>query len=240
MGPHARVVACGLPLVKVPAKIDAGRIREIGTPVRPEIGRCSRGEAAQALGMRADAFTVFLNGGSQGGSRVYANTLVEALKLLGRRWQGARPLQVVWATGPGNLESIRSALEKDFAGGMRLEAMIQRMDQAYALADVVIGRAGASTLAEILNCGLPSILFPLPISAERHQYYNAEVLERAGAALTGEDGETSPEELAAMIEGLAREPEQLAAMARAARGLAHPNAAEDLARIVLEVARGRL
>ena len=237
MGRRAKAIACGLPLAKTPPKIDPRKVIQLGTPVRPVIGRCHREEAARAMGVRSDAFTLFLNGGSLGGSRTYAAVLIGALPILRQRWNDPRPLQVIWATGPTNLENIRAAMaEKNFTENLHLFPTIEHMEHPYALADLIIGRAGGSSIAEILNCGLPSILFPLPISAERHQYYNADVLARTGAAIVCADDKTTSEELAGIIADLSVNPDRLRNMAEAAHRLAHPDAARDLALLIERIA----
>jgi UDP-N-acetylglucosamine--N-acetylmuramyl-(pentapeptide) pyrophosphoryl-undecaprenol N-acetylglucosamine transferase len=106
----------------------------------------------------------------------------------------------------------------------------------YRRADLVVGRAGAITLAELAAAGLPAVLVPLPTSADGHQAANAAFLERAGAALVLPQEALSPETLAEVLEGLLTAPEKLAALSRAAAGLARLDADVRLAGICLELA----
>jgi UDP-N-acetylglucosamine--N-acetylmuramyl-(pentapeptide) pyrophosphoryl-undecaprenol N-acetylglucosamine transferase len=121
-----------------------------------------------------------------------------------------------------------------------LNPFIDRMALAYAAADLVVARAGALTLAELTALGRPSVLVPLPTSAGNHQALNARKLAQSGAAAIIE--ETDPqasEKLEKMLEKWAEKPETLRAMAEAARAQGRPEAAKELANIVLDVVFNR-
>ncbi|HUT24776.1 MAG TPA: UDP-N-acetylglucosamine--N-acetylmuramyl-(pentapeptide) pyrophosphoryl-undecaprenol N-acetylglucosamine transferase [Sumerlaeia bacterium] len=236
MAPKAKVIACGMPLIDAPKEVDPARIVETGTPVRLSISKGDRVEAAAAMYLQPGAFTLFICGGSQGAGKPNA-LAAEAIGRLAHLWPRSRPLQVIWATGPRNVETVRAALQNQpIRGQLFIAPTIERMDHAYAMADLVISRAGGSTLAEIMMCGLPSILFPLPHAVGRHQHHNARVLERHSAAVILDEIKISGDDLARQIMGLALNPERLAAMGASARRLACPDAARDLARIVVETA----
>jgi len=239
LAPKAAVIASGLPLVNFPEGVDPAKIAEVGTPVRLSIPRGDREEAARETYLRTDAFTLFIYGGSLGA--VGLNDLMaETVGHICAQWpEDAPPFQVIWEAGPDNLTQVRNALEdKHLKGQFWIAPSIERMDHAYALADLVIGRAGGSFLAELLLCGLPSILFPLPTAADQHQHHNAAVLKRRRAAIVREQDETDPRQLADEILTLVREPQRLAALAEVAEDLACPSAARDLARLVVETATG--
>ncbi len=108
------------------------------------------------------------------------------------------------------------------------------MQDGYAAADLVLSRAGASTLAELTALGLPAILVPHPHSPDRHQQANAAVLGRAGAAIVKRQPELTPRRLAHLVERLAADPDRLERMARRARRLGRPDAAR---RVAHELAR---
>jgi UDP-N-acetylglucosamine--N-acetylmuramyl-(pentapeptide) pyrophosphoryl-undecaprenol N-acetylglucosamine transferase len=236
---RAAVLACGMPLIRHPGKVPPERIFRVGTPVRRFVAKGSRQEAAQAMYLREDAFTLFINGGSQG-ARGLNDLMARTLGHLCELWPDGRPFQVIWSTGSANLLQVREALKSQpLRGQIWIAPSIERMDQAYAISDLVIGRAGGSTLAEVLLCELPSILIPLPHAAENHQYHNADVLARHGAALVCAEHETSPETLAEKIADLAAHPTKMKEMADAARRLSCPDAGRDLARIVVETAMGK-
>jgi len=111
------------------------------------------------------------------------------------------------------------------------------MPGAYAWADFVICRAGASTLAELCAAGLPAVLVPLPTAADDHQSRNADTLVEAGAALKVAEGAGFEQRLAVALAELAADPQRRLAMAERARGLARPDAASRVADICIEESR---
>ena len=123
--------------------------------------------------------------------------------------------------------------------GYELHAQLEPADfsDALAAADLVVARAGGSVF-EIAAHGLPAVLIPYPHATGDHQSGNARWMVQAGAATVIEDRELSASRLAAEVAALLADRSRLAAMAAAARGLARPDAAVEVAREVLEVARG--
>lgn len=239
MASRARFVAYGLPLVSPPEGVRAGRVVETGTPVRLAITRGNRDEAAASMYLQTHAFTIFINGGSQG-ARGLNNLMAQALGRLGSLWTLDLPLQIIWSTGADKVQEVREALQKEsLKGQFWITPSVERMEHAYALADLVVSRAGGSSLAEILQCGKPAILFPLPHAAEQHQRHNAAVLNHHGAALVFDEETVAPELVAREIFDLAETPETLEGMARAARELGRPSASRDLARLVVEAGTGK-
>ena len=105
-----------------------------------------------------------------------------------------------------------------------------------AAADLLVTRSGASTVAELLALGRPSILVPYLHAADDHQTANARALAEAGAAVLVPQQAFTPERLSVELEGLMREPDRLVAMARQARGLARPDAVERLLDAILALA----
>jgi UDP-N-acetylglucosamine--N-acetylmuramyl-(pentapeptide) pyrophosphoryl-undecaprenol N-acetylglucosamine transferase len=112
---------------------------------------------------------------------------------------------------------------------------VDGMEQAYAAADLLIARAGAGTVCELAAVGLPSVLVPLPIG-NGEQRLNAGPLEDAGGALLVDDADFTAQWFQANIPALLADPERLAAMSAAARGLGIRDAAQSMARIVLAAA----
>ena len=113
---------------------------------------------------------------------------------------------------------------------------IDRMDDAYAVADVAVVRAGATTLAELMRAGVAAILVPYPHAAADHQTENARAMVDAGAALMVKDAELS-ERLAESLESVLEDPQRRAILGERARSLGHPEAAHDLAEAVVRLAR---
>jgi UDP-N-acetylglucosamine--N-acetylmuramyl-(pentapeptide) pyrophosphoryl-undecaprenol N-acetylglucosamine transferase len=109
------------------------------------------------------------------------------------------------------------------------------MELAYACADLVVSRAGATTVAELTACGLPAVLIPYPYATGRHQEANARALQRAGGATVVLDDQLSPEVLGGRVVALLGDEERLAAMAQRSASFGRPDAAERLADLVEEV-----
>jgi UDP-N-acetylglucosamine--N-acetylmuramyl-(pentapeptide) pyrophosphoryl-undecaprenol N-acetylglucosamine transferase len=139
-------------------------------------------------------------------------------------------IEIRHQTGQADYERVRTAYRQDKAEHVRVEAFITNMSRAYAWADLVFCRAGASTLAEITAAALPSVLTPFPHAAQDHQRHNARYLEREGAAVLLEQAEflRDPKKLADTLTGLLRDKEQLERMAQHSFALAKPYAARDL------------
>ena len=109
------------------------------------------------------------------------------------------------------------------------------LDNIYAYlghADLIVSRAGASTLAEILAFGKPSILFPFPFATANHQEFNARVIEKAGAALVELDNE--PNDLWNKVQSLLSHEEKLKQMSVAAKSIGMPDAADQIAKVIID------
>jgi UDP-N-acetylglucosamine--N-acetylmuramyl-(pentapeptide) pyrophosphoryl-undecaprenol N-acetylglucosamine transferase len=111
---------------------------------------------------------------------------------------------------------------------------IDDMADAYAAADVVVCRAGATSIAELTVLGLPAVLVPYPHATGDHQTANARALEHAGGAVVVEDDDLEAGTLRAAVEPLLTDPERYDAVATASRAFGRPDAATNVARLVLE------
>jgi UDP-N-acetylglucosamine--N-acetylmuramyl-(pentapeptide) pyrophosphoryl-undecaprenol N-acetylglucosamine transferase len=189
-----------------------------GLPVRSSINAISKAEARKKLGFNDD-FTVLSFGGSLGAGCIN-ETMTEAIK-----WHVKEGLKINHIHGYGGMgkETFPKAMEE--AGipmksdRLRITEYINDMDVCLAAADLVICRSGASTLAELEAAGRASILIPSPIVAGNHQYHNAMVLGKAGAAVVIEQKDASPERLISEIEKLYKEPDKAEVMSACAKGL---------------------
>jgi UDP-N-acetylglucosamine--N-acetylmuramyl-(pentapeptide) pyrophosphoryl-undecaprenol N-acetylglucosamine transferase len=164
-------------------------------------------------------------GGSQGAKAV--NDLVlGAMQHLAQKQQ--TPL-LLHQAGKNDVERLSEAYANEGMGArVQVESFIDDMVAAYAGADLVIGRAGALTLAELAIVGRPAILIPLPTAADDHQSKNALAFAEAGAAIVLRQGETSPGQLGDVIAQLLDDRPRLLRMAEAMKGLGRPNAAQDV------------
>jgi len=141
--------------------------------------------------------------------------------------------QIVHQTGPADEAEVREAYRK-FEGNHEVHSFIDNMPQHFADADLIVCRAGASTVSELCAAGRPAILVPYPHATNDHQRYNAESLVQAGAASLLPDDQL--EQLGATIAQLLDDPSRLTRMAQAARDLARPQATAAIA----DVAEGFL
>jgi len=197
-----------------------------GNPIRKEIGSISRAEAAIQLDKDADRFTVLVFGGS-GGARTINNSIIEAYD----RFRNFEGLQIIHIVGKVDYESVRKTLEEVKKDSDKISYFLYRyipdIWQAYALSDLAICRAGATTIAEITAAGLPSILVPYPYATEDHQTKNAEIIERAGAAKLIKNDALNPEMLFDEIVWFMENRDELKNMSKMSLEVAKPDAAEE-------------
>jgi UDP-N-acetylglucosamine--N-acetylmuramyl-(pentapeptide) pyrophosphoryl-undecaprenol N-acetylglucosamine transferase len=179
--------------------------------------------------------TVLVFGGSQGAHAIN-EAMIRCLPELRRQAPG---IHIIHQTGEGDYNDALAAYHSlaDTTGeSAEVFKFIEDMPAAFAQADLVVCRSGASTVAEITAAGKPAIFVPFPRAADDHQRVNAEVLERAGAAVVVEELKLEGVWLAETIAALLGDPARLARMSETARGLAHPNAARDIAAMAARVA----
>jgi UDP-N-acetylglucosamine--N-acetylmuramyl-(pentapeptide) pyrophosphoryl-undecaprenol N-acetylglucosamine transferase len=202
-----------------------------GNPVRPEFFGAIESRAEP----RVDEARVLVFGGSQGAHAINL-AMVEAAAMLAA---GGSRLHVTHQTGERDVEMVRAAY-----GQARLPADVEPflfdMGRRLGQADLVVCRAGATTLAEITAAGKPAILVPLPTATDEHQRKNAEALADAGAAELLLQADMTGSVLARRILALAADAPRRAAMAAAARSLARPDAAKVIVDRALELIEGRL
>jgi UDP-N-acetylglucosamine--N-acetylmuramyl-(pentapeptide) pyrophosphoryl-undecaprenol N-acetylglucosamine transferase len=201
-----------------------------GNPVREEFFE-QRVGSEQAAGVGAPPPRVLIFGGSQGAHAINMAMVEAAPQLAAQRGR----LAITHQTGERDLEHVRDGYRR--AGlEARVEPFLFAMAGEVRAADLVVSRAGATTLAELAAAGKPSLLIPLPTAADDHQRKNAEVLARAGAAEVIEQRVLTGSGLAERMLALAADPARREAMSRAAGALAKPDAARDIANKVLELA----
>jgi UDP-N-acetylglucosamine--N-acetylmuramyl-(pentapeptide) pyrophosphoryl-undecaprenol N-acetylglucosamine transferase len=202
-----------------------------GNPIRQEFLSTDASDAAGGGNSGGRAPRVLIFGGSQGAHAINM-AMVEAAPRLAERGGVA----ITHQTGERDLERVRDGYQQ--AGlAARVEPFLYEMDREMKNAEVIVCRAGATTLAELTAAGKPSVLIPLPTAADDHQRKNAEVLQRAGAADVIEQKDLSGAVLAARIAALMGDPERRQQMATAARRLARPDAARVIVDRALELAR---
>lgn len=206
----------------------SGKAIVTGLPVRSELLNLPGKEQARAkMGLKPDKFTILVLGGSLGARRL--NEVV-ADSIPGLR---QLPVQVIHQAGEKNFEEAEHRRESTGWNDYHLYAYLNDMLNAYASADIVICRSGASTVAEITAIGIPAIMVPYPYHKDKQQVYNAEYVVRNGGGMVIDDAEINADWLVATIERFVSSPEELKKMAEASRKLGRPQAAQDIANIAV-------
>lgn len=208
----------------------SGKTFLTGNPIRSKILRGEREAALRLFSLDKDMFTVFVFGGSSGAQSIN-RAMVSALNHLG---DFRTNIQFLHQTGEKDYENVREAYRKAGFKGT-VAPFIYQMAEAYAVADIVISRAGATTLAEITALGKPSLLVPYPYSAGRHQEFNAIKLREMGAAFVIFDKEMNGEALARHIREMLENDLTRKDMQRASRGLGRPDAGSRIVGIALSL-----
>jgi UDP-N-acetylglucosamine--N-acetylmuramyl-(pentapeptide) pyrophosphoryl-undecaprenol N-acetylglucosamine transferase len=191
----------------------------VGNPVRADIAALP--DPALRFAQRSGPLRVLVVGGSLG-AQALNNLVPQALALLPTEF---RPI-VVHQSGAAQIDDLRAAYAQARVEG-ELLAFIDNMAERYAWADVVVCRAGALTVAELAAAGIGSVLVPLPIAVDDHQTSNAKFLSKCGAAELMPQSKLTPKGLADWLAGVDRG--RLLQMAQAAREMAKPEAASDVA-----------
>jgi UDP-N-acetylglucosamine--N-acetylmuramyl-(pentapeptide) pyrophosphoryl-undecaprenol N-acetylglucosamine transferase len=175
--------------------------------------------------------TLLVFGGSQGAHAIN-EAMIRCLPVLKREAPG---IHIIHQTGERDYNDALAAYES-VQESAEVFRFIDDMPAAFGRADLVVCRSGASTVAEITAAGKPAVFVPFPRAADDHQRVNAEALAKHGAAIVVEESRLEGVWLAETIATLLQDSRRLQAMSQAARSLAHPNAAHDIAKIAARVA----
>ena len=217
-------VACAFPVLRLAPTELEGRVQVVGNPVRPDI----RALYDQPYPPIDKTIRILITGGSQG-AKILSETVPQALALLPMSIRIT--LEVEQQTRAEQVEMAKK-IYADAEINAEIAPFFSNMAERLGRAHLVIGRSGASTVCELAVAGKPSILIPLKIAADDHQTYNAEVLREAKAAIVLKEDDVTPERLAAEIRELIEASAMLPMRAGAAKSVARPDAAKDLADLV--------
>lgn len=212
----------------------AGKIMLTGNPVRQALldSTITREKALATFGLEANKKTVLLVGGSLG-ARTINESVLQHLQQIEESG-----LQFIWQTGKYYSQQIAEQLkEKGQPANLKVMDFISDMAAAYKAADLVISRAGASSISEFCLIGKPVILVPSPNVAEDHQTKNAMALVKRGAALFVEDSE-APEKLINLAITAVNDEAKLRSLSENVLKMALPNSAEIIAKEVIKLAQG--
>lgn len=232
----ARLIALGQPAAEDVMRSCAGRSSEVvftGNPVRSSVLEGDRSRGRVALGIPQDATVLLVFGGSLGARHVN-----ERLASLKRELLAIEGLHVVHSTGKNGYDETLQALDLTDAEVSRWRVMpyIDDMGDTLAAADLVVSRAGASSVAEIAALAVPSILVPYPLATADHQTTNARLLTDAGAAVKFSDDDIDGDAFRDELLGLLGDAPRRSSMREAARGLAQDKAAAMLADLLEGIA----
>jgi len=180
---------------------------------------------------RSGTPTVLIFGGSQGAHAIN-EAMIRCLPVLQKEAPG---IHIIHQTGERDYNDALAAY-KSLGESAEVFKFIEDMPSAFARADLVVCRSGASTVAEIAAAGKPAVFVPFPRAADDHQRVNAEALAKHGAAVVVEESKLEGVWLAETIAALLGDPPRLEQMSEAARALAHPNAASDIAAMAARLA----
>ncbi|MCU0653006.1 MAG: UDP-N-acetylglucosamine--N-acetylmuramyl-(pentapeptide) pyrophosphoryl-undecaprenol N-acetylglucosamine transferase [Candidatus Pacebacteria bacterium] len=200
----------------------------VGNPIRLELLSGSKVEAASAFGLKGGRPVILITGGSQGAQRINDKVLDAMPELL-------KNYEVVHLTGPRNIDQVTKESKITAVGDLLCYyhpvgfADERTLANAYAVADLIIGRAGSGSVFEIAAAKKPSILIPLPESAQNHQLKNAYIYAETGAALVMEESNFTNHLFLERVHDLLSSPETLAAMSEAAAQFARPQAGQVIA-----------
>lgn len=226
---YVRVIAAGLPLKRFLPK-EMAKVVYTGNPVRPEVVAY---DGARYEAPSDGPIHLLVFGGSQG-ARALSEIVPAAIALLPPAMKAR--LDIVQQCRPEDIDAVRALYNKE---GVKAELapFFKDLPARMAWAHLVIGRAGAGTVAELMVIGRPAILVPLPHALDDNQTPNADALAEAGGGWRVAQKDLSPEKLATLLQSAFAAPDDLAKRAAAAHSLAKPDAAQRLADVVDKLAR---
>jgi UDP-N-acetylglucosamine--N-acetylmuramyl-(pentapeptide) pyrophosphoryl-undecaprenol N-acetylglucosamine transferase len=203
--------------------LPSGKTKLIGNPTRKALTSVDKDTAVRRLRLDPSRKTLLVLGGS-GGAKSINDAMVANLDTI----HNDMGIQIIWQAGTKYIAALREHIPISKYTNLTMTDFIYDMPAAYAAADLVVSRAGASSCAELMLTGKPCVLIPSPHVAGNHQMMNAKAMAESGAAVVLADADASGT-LASIVRGLIADSESLAKMADSIRALAAPNAALDIA-----------
>lgn len=222
----ARKMFISFPDSKDHLDLDDSRIVVTGNPVRQSFEKAKRGRSRKALDIPHECKMILAFGGS-GGAEKLNQLVLDLARTLGAR----RDIRIIHATGNRYYKTLSA--QQDLPSNLDLMAYIDDMPTYMAACDLMIGRAGAITLAEISTLGIPSILMPSPNVANNHQMENARAFEKMSAAMIVDEQRDDPDEIILKIIRLVDDDERLMKMGRNSKKVLQHNAAARIAEEIL-------
>lgn len=208
-------------------------IKVTGLPIREKFLKVDRKKAFEHFGLDPHKKVVFAMGGSLGSRKINDGVL----EMLHHAKDLSTKIQIIHVTGKNDYSRVMEQYQQN---GLTYKpyAFLDDVEYAFHAADLFLGRAGASTLAELTCCGLPAVLVPYPHAMEDHQRANAQYLEQAGAAHVLEDSECRGETLTTAIQKILFHEETWLSMAQCSKKLGVLDAAARIIHVLEEVVHG--
>ncbi|HKJ32520.1 MAG TPA: undecaprenyldiphospho-muramoylpentapeptide beta-N-acetylglucosaminyltransferase [Balneolales bacterium] len=206
-----------------------GKTKLLGNPVRKSLLQFDISEAYHHFGFSSDKPTLAVLGGSGG-----AKAINEAMRQTLDRLHDELHLQIIWQCGSRYAEETKQKIDESKYSNLRLMPFIDKMEDVYAISDLVISRAGAGSCAELMVTGKPAILVPSSNVAGDHQTKNAEAMVENGAAVMISDNELA-NKLFSTTDHLFNHKDQLNEMAEAAKSIAIPDASDKIASQIINL-----
>ncbi len=203
--------------------LPSSKIMLLGNPVRSSI-LDKMENPHRYFGFDKSKKTIMILGGS-GGAKAINDSIMNNIKFL----HDNMGLQIIWQSGDRYLSAIKQVLNEDSYPNLRLYSFIDHMPNAYAAADFVVSRAGASICSELMVTGKPSILIPSPNVAGDHQTMNARAMDEGGAALLLDEKDIK-KDFQVVVKKMIEDDRELEKMKKAALDLAKPDAAKNIAK----------
>lgn len=220
-------------------KFPADKVIYTGNPIRAEVMSAQREQGIREFGLDPQKRTILVSGGSRG-----ARSINKAMIGVHRYYAGNKSVQILHVTGRNGYDEViremdAAGIDLETAGNIFVKPYLYNMPFAMAATDLAIFRAGAIGIAELTARGIPSILVPYPYAAENHQEFNAKAVEKNGAARVILDKDVSAERINSIIMELFSDELKLDEMRRASKTLGKPQAAEEIAKMVIALAQGK-
>lgn len=208
------------------------KYRHTGNPIRKVILNTDRRTGLLNLNLESKRTTILVFGGSQGSMSIN-KSMVDVYQ----HFKNSNFIQIIQITGQKNYQKVinevkNSGIQLKNYSHFKILPYLNQMEYAYAVADLIIYRAGATGIAEITAKGIPAILIPYPYAAENHQEYNARNLEKNGAAEVILDNDLSGPVLINMIEDLLKNRKKLSTMSNNSKKLGKPEATDNLVKLI--------
>lgn len=213
-------------------KVAQKKLIETGNPIRDSILSIDREKSLKKLELNPNYKTLFIMGGSQG-----SQTLNQAFLEVADDLINFKDLQIILITGPNNYSELIDNIENRDHNRLLIFSYLDNIEDAYAVADLIVYRAGATGLSEITALGIPAVLVPYPYSAEGHQEVNAKFLEDSDAAVMVKDQDFNGKILLKLVKEILYDQKRLEEMSKNSKRLAKLNASDKIVDIIENLVR---